>query len=323
MSPHLPLTGQIPDLGLGTFPFSGVFSPVTPAAASAILDAFRDAGGWYIETAPVYSPNAIPLGDLISRYPREDVFIATKCVTGKDHTGATIRSGKAAHLRNQCHSELQRLQVDYLDLLQLHTVPEDAAEEESFGTLSKLKDEGLVRNIGVSNVSVEQLQRFNTVAPVDMVQNRFSYLHRTNHRSIERYCAENGILLNPYQVIERGLLTDHSHETFRDGDLRDTKFEYRGDVYHYMRAWVLDRIKPLASRSGSTVSHLAIGWALAQPSIGVIPLGATSPAQARSNMDAPRALPTNIITEMDLAYEELEERVRERFGLTIDEYRGL
>ncbi|MFE5895141.1 aldo/keto reductase [Streptomyces sp. NPDC056462] len=324
MTPTLPSTSTLPSLGLGTFPFSGVFTPLDQQAASDVLRAFVEAGGWYIETAPVYAPNGINFEQLIKSVGRERLFLATKCVTGRDATGATVRSGKSHHLREQCHSELKRLGVNHLDLLQLHTVPEDASAEESFGTLQELKAEGLVRNVGASNVSLAQLKAFQAVGPVDFVQNRFSFIYQAQHREIEGFCLENGTLLNPYQVIERGLLTDNPRQAFRDGDLRNNKYEYSGDVYAYIRSWVLSDLKPIADTHGVSVTRLALGWAVHQPAVGVIPVGATSTQQVRVNMAASTVpLPSDVIAEMESAFERLEGAVRDRVGLSVDEYRGL
>ncbi|MET8692035.1 aldo/keto reductase [Streptomyces bauhiniae] len=324
MTPNLPSSATLPALGLGTFPFSGVFTSLDQQVAGEILSTYVENGGWYVETAPVYAPNGISLEQLVKSVGREKLFIATKCVTGRDASGTTVRSGKGDHLRQQCHDELKRLGVDHLDLLQLHTVPEDADAQESFGTLQGLKDEGLVRNVGLSNVSLSQLQEFAAVGPVDFVQNRFSFIYRAQHREIEDFCLANGTLLNPYQVIERGLLTDSPRETFRDGDLRNSKYEYRGDVYAYIRSWVLSDLRPIAEAHGISVTQLALGWALYQPAVGVVPVGATSTEQVRANMRASAGpLPAGVVAEMEWAFERLEGAVRDRVGLSLDEYRGL
>jgi methylglyoxal reductase len=324
VTPNLPPSTELPALGLGTFPFSGVFTPLENEGAGEVLRAFVDAGGWYVETAPVYAPNGIELDQLIKSIGRDKFFLATKCVTGRDAAGATVRSGKSDHLRKQCHDELKRLGVSHLDLLQLHTVPEDASAEESFGTLQELKNEGLVRNVGVSNVSLAQLEAFVAVGAVDFVQNRFSFVYRAQHRAIEGFCRANGVLLNPFQVIERGLLTDDPPLVFRDGDLRNTKYEYSGDVYNFIRSWVLSSLKPIADAHAVSVVRLVIGWTMAQPAMGVIPVGATSPEQVRTNVAASAgSLSVSIIAEMESAFERLEDTVRDRVGLSVDEYRGL
>jgi aryl-alcohol dehydrogenase-like predicted oxidoreductase len=324
MAVLLPSGASTPAIGLGTFPFSGVFSPVDSSTVADILKSFFSGGGWYIETAPVYAPNGIDLGTLLKPYPRESFFLATKCVTGKDADGTTIRSGKASHIRGQLHTELRRLGVEHLDLLQLHIVPEDAGPEESFGTLLELQHEGFVRNIGVSNVHLSQLKSFAAVGSVDFVQNRFSYLHRSEHHEIQGFCEANGILLNPFQVIERGLLTDNPPLSFREGDLRNSKYEYTGDVYHLIRSWVLSELKPIADSAGLSITTLALGWALAQPAIGVVPVGATRSGQISSNLtSAATPIPSDVRAEMEAAYTQLEATVRERVGLSLDEYRGL
>ncbi len=323
MATSLPNGKSVPAIGLGTFPFSGVFSKVEQETAKQIVSQFLESGGWYIETAPVYPVDRVDLGSVLRDFDRSDFFIATKCVTGKDASGNTIRSGKRDHLRAQCTGEIARLGVGHLDLLQLHTVPEDAAAEESFGTLTELRDEGLVRNVGVSNVTASQLAAFQSVGEVNFVQNRFSFIHRAQHRAIEKFCLENQILLNPYQVIERGLLTDNPPEEFREGDLRNSKYEYSGDVYHVIRAWVLESLAPIAAENGLSITELALGWVLGQPGIGIVPVGATSPGQVAKNMAVGRTLSDEALAAMDSAFADLEASIRSRVGLSVDEYRGL
>ncbi|MCU1355893.1 MAG: aldo/keto reductase [Acidimicrobiales bacterium] len=311
-------------VGLGTFPLSGVFSPVEQRDAMAVVAAFLDAGGSYIETAAVYPQDDLDLGKVLAAFSRESFFIATKCVAGRGKDGATVRSGRPEHIRQQCHDELRRLGVNNLDLLQLHAIPEDVPLEEAFGALVQLKDEGYTRFIGASNVSIDHLTTLLSVAHVDYVQNRFSFLHRRQHQSIEEACAENGVLLNPYQVIERGLLTDSPKAVFPESDLRRTKYEYSGEVYLAMRTWAETSLRDIATSNGLSVLELIVGWTALHPSIGVIPMGATTPEQVRQNVDAgTTVISPSIEAQLEQAYEDLETAVHSRVGLRIDEYRGL
>lgn len=311
-------------IGLGTFPLSGVFSPVEQSDANAVVAAFLDAGGSYIETAAVYPQDKLDLGAILAGFSRSDYFIATKCVTGRGPDGATVRSGRPEHIRQQCHDELRRLGVDNLDLLQLHTVPEDVPLEDAYSALVQLQEEGATRFIGASNVSIDHLGTLLAVGHVDYIQNRFSFLHRRQHQAIEEACVERGILLNPYQVIERGLLTDAPRASFPESDLRRSKYEYSGEVYLAMRTWVQGVLRDIAATHELSVLEVILGWTKLQPAVGVVPLGATTPLQSRQNLAAGAVdLPPEVEVQLAKAYDDLEADIRARVGLSIDEYRGL
>ncbi len=311
-------------IGLGTFPLSGVFSPIPQSDAIAVVAAFLDAGGSYIETAAVYPQDKLDLGAVLAGFPRDEYFIATKCVTGRGKDGVTVRSGRPDSIRQQCQDELRRLGVDNLDLLQLHTVPEDVPLEDTYGALVQLQEEGATRFIGASNVSIDHLDTLLAVGHVDYVQNRFSFLHRRQNRAIEEACVERGILLNPYQVIERGLLTDTPRVSFPDSDLRHSKYEYSGEVYLAMRTWVEGVVRDIATTHGLSILELIVGWTKVQPAVGVFPIGATTPLQSRGNVAAAAVdLPPTAEVQLAQAYEDLEAGIRTRVGLSIDDYRGL
>ena len=166
------------EIGLGTFPFSGVFSPVDAATAHDIVGTFLDLGGRYLETAPIYPVGDVVLGEVLADFPRDAYLLGTKCVTFPDAAGAPQTLGAPQHTRRQVESELARLGVDYLDLVATHRTPTDVSPEEAMAGLETLRAEGLVRMIGVSNASAADLASYVQGGTVDLVQNRYSLVHR-------------------------------------------------------------------------------------------------------------------------------------------------
>lgn len=314
-------------VGLGTFPFSGVFSHVTHREAKKIVDAFIEGGGRYIETAPVYPVRDVQLGDILKNVPRKSLFISTKCVTGADAQGNKIRSGKRKVVMAQCKAERERLGVDCLDLLQAHTVAGDAPIHETARALQALKDEGQVRFIGVSNVRLEQLQEFTDHASVDLVQNRFSFIHRSEHRLIEPYCEEMGIYFNPYQVIERGQLTtkySSRRAPWPKDDLRYSKHEYEGEAHSTILTWVAEELSPIANDLDTRIEALVLAWTLQQPRVLVPVVGVTKSSQVAELVQASKvSIDDGVKARLDRAYLSLETRIKDHYGLSIDEYRGL
>jgi methylglyoxal reductase len=312
-------------VGLGTFPFSGVFSPVDQDLASEIIDRFISGGGRYIETAPSYPVRAVDLGKALQPFKRDQFFLATKCVTGTDEQGNKVRSGKREFIEKQCEAELRRLGLENVDLIQAHSVPEDVTIGEAAEALEVLRSRGLTRFIGVSNVDSEQLAQFSNHAQIDFVQNRFSMIHRETHRTIEEFCERHEIWLNPYQVIERGQLGSEplSPDGWTEGDLRRTKHEYSGEIYATIRGWVDRVLTPLADQYGQAVEVLALRWALSQPRVAVCVVGATKVWQMERNLGADSPLTQAALDSIEIAYNELVSEISNRFGLSVSEYRGL
>lgn len=312
-------------LGLGTFPFSGVFSEVTQDGAASVVRAHVEGGGRYVETAPSYPVRNVDIGRILAAFPRDALLIGTKCVTGTRPSGEKVRSGATATIVTQCHDELGRLGVDYLDVLQAHITPEDVDPAETMRALIALKAEGLVRWVGVSNVTLDQLQAFHTGGQIDLVQNRMSLVHDGSHSELSSFCAAHDIYFNQYQVIERGLLTTSTTlpEDRREGDLRSSKGEYGGETFHIVRQWFEREVAPIAARAHASAEAIAINWVLAQPRVATCVVGATNAAQASANLAAARELPLGTLDAVGEARRKLAEHLRSVYGLTIEEFRGL
>ena len=313
-------------IGLGTFPFCGVFSPITQEEAENITAAFLDLGGHYIETAPSYPRNNVDMGKLIAKFPRQELLVGTKCVLDLDKDGNMYNSGKPETVRQQCLRELQRLGVDYLDLLEAHYTASDVSCTVVAQTLNELKKEGLVRYIGASNASVSDIEDYVAGGGIDYVQNRYSILHRSPTESIAPICRKHNIHFNPYQVIERGQLIDKNVTggAWREGDLRHKKPEYSGDVFTLVRAWASETLGGIAREAGLSLEALSIRWAFSKPQVSMPVIGATKLWQLQSNMAAgTEALPADVLAAVDNSYGEFAACIQSTYGKSLEAFRGL
>ena len=315
-----------PQIGLGTFPFSGVFSPISQEDAERITATFLDLGGHYIETAPSYPRNNVQMGALIAKFPRQELLIGSKCVLDLDENGNMYNSGKPETVRLQVVKELKRLGVDYLDLLEAHYTAADVSCEVVAQTLNELKKEGLVRYIGASNASRENIAAYVAGGGIDYVQNRYAIIHRSPTENIAEICAENGIRFNPYQVIERGQLNQNQRtdSSWREGDLRHKKPEYTGDVFAHVRAWVVETLGSIAKEAGLTMEALSIRWAFSKPQVTMPVIGATKLWQLQTNMSVGTdPLPKDVLQAVDNAYAAFAEEIQHTTGKSLEAYRGL
>lgn len=313
-------------IGLGTFPFSGVFSPLTQEDAENIVTRFLDLGGHYIETAPIYPRNNVNMAQLIKKFNRQDLFIGTKCVLYLNDDGTTAASGTPENIRKQCLDELARLGVDYLDLLEAHITAPDVAPCVVAQTLNELKKEGLIRYTGASNSSPEDIISYVAGGSVDFIQNRYSIIHRAATESITDLCKKNNIKLNPYQVIERGQLINPSSSAgeWRDGDLRAKKSEYVGNVYERVHTWAIGTLGKIATSAGLSLEELSIRWVFSKPQVTLPVIGATKVWQIENNMKSgTNPLPTDILNAVDSAYNAFANEIQSLFGLSVEEFRGL
>jgi aryl-alcohol dehydrogenase-like predicted oxidoreductase len=205
------IAGEFPVLRLGfgamRITGNGIWGePGDPAGARAVLRRVIDLGVNLIDTADSYGPEVSErlIADTLRPYPAH-LAIATKGGFDRPGPGAWRPNGRPEHLRAACEGSLRRLRLERIALYQLHTVDPRVAFEESVGALAELRAEGKVRHVGLSNVSVEQIDRARTIVPIASVQNRFSLSDRSSEAVLRR-CAELGIAFICWAPLDRGAL---------------------------------------------------------------------------------------------------------------------
>ncbi|MEL6182390.1 MAG: aldo/keto reductase [Myxococcota bacterium] len=194
---------------------SGVWGwPNDRAKARALLHRVVELGIDFIDTADAYGPETSEYLLAEALHPYDGVVIATKGGLVRGGPGVWERDGRPAHLRRALENSLRRLQVERIDLYQYHAVDPAVPLEDSVGELARLKEEGKIRHIGLSNVSVAQIETTQAITPVATVQNRFNLINRTDQPVVD-YCTEHGIGYIPWFPLATGNLTQ------RDGGVID------------------------------------------------------------------------------------------------------
>ena len=234
----------------------------TPADARRLLRRAVELGVQFIDTADTYG-REYEIEPLIYRalhpYPR-DLVIATK--GGLVHSGEGYdKDGSPAHLRAACEASLARLHLERIDLYQLHWVDPKVPLEESVGELARLRTEGKVRHIGLSNVSLAELQRAQTIVPIASVQNPYSVIDRASD-DILGYCERAGLAFVAYGPLGFG----GAREDATPAAARLAALARRRGVslQQAMLAWLLARSRQILPIPGTTsVEHLVLDIAAA------------------------------------------------------------
>jgi len=178
--------------------------PPDRAKAQAVLRRAVELGVNLIDTADSYGPEVSEkiIAEALHPYP-PGLVIATKGGLTRSGPGQWHRNGRPEHLRKACEGSLRRLKMERIDLYQLHAVDSAVPMEDSLGELSRLQTEGKIRHIGLSNVSVEQLQRARKLVPIVSVQNRYNLTDRAAE-DVLQVCAREGIGFLPWYPVAAG-----------------------------------------------------------------------------------------------------------------------
>ncbi len=263
------------------------------ADSIAAIHRSLELGANWIDTAAVYgvghSEEVVARALKDWRGPRPYVF--TKCSMRWDDQGRVSKVHRADSIREECEGSLRRLQVDVIDLYQIHWPPEDNGPslEESWRTLAALQKEGKVRWIGVSNFDVAQLQRAEKIAPVTSLQPPYSLIRRRIENEILPHCERLGIGVIVYSPMASGLLTgamtrERAAELPED-DWRRTSPEFREPKLS-QNLELVERLKKVAARYGRTPGEIAIAWTLRLPAVTGAIVGARNAKQAEGVMRA-------------------------------------
>jgi aryl-alcohol dehydrogenase-like predicted oxidoreductase len=247
----------------------------------------------WIDTAAVYglghSEEIVAHALKEWRGPRPYVF--TKCVLRWDEKGKVHQEFNADSIRRECEDSLRRLQVEIIDLYQIHWPPDDNGPslEEAWQTLSALKKEGKVRWIGVSNFNVEQLKRAAKIAPVTSLQPPYSLIRRKIETEVLPYCEKQGIGVIVYAPMASGLLTGamtrERAAALPADDFRSRNPEFR-DPRLSKNIDLVERLRHVGARHGRAPGEVAIAWTLRLPAVTGAIVGARNAKQAEGIMRA-------------------------------------
>ncbi len=179
------------------------------------------------------------------------------------------------------------MEVDQVDLLYFHAPADDTPISDSAGLLGELKAEGKTRTVGVSNLSVDEMESFAAECPFAACQVRYNRLQREAEMDVLPWCREHEVSLVAYEPLAMGLLTgkfrpDH---VFADDDWRLRSPLFTGEVWSENLAEV-ERMRPIAETFGCSVAQLAVAWAISRPGVAAALCGAKRPEQIRETAQA-------------------------------------
>jgi aryl-alcohol dehydrogenase-like predicted oxidoreductase len=262
-SGHYEIGGDLPvvRLGYGTMQLTGEGvwgDPRDRGEAVGVLRRAVELGVTFFDTADSYGPVVAEelLREALHPYA-DDVVIATKAGLTRQGPGIWTPVGNPAYLRQQCELSLRRLGVETIDLFQLHRIDANVPAEDQVGELKKLQDEGKVRHIGLSEVSVEQLVEARKIATIATVQNLFNLANRDAEPLLD-YCESNDIGFIPWFPLATGELSQE------DGPLAAAAKEHEATPSQLALAWLLKRSPVMLPIPGtSSVAHLESNTAAA------------------------------------------------------------
>ena len=261
------LSQKVSRLGLGTWPMGGSLWGDSDEQESirTIHHAFH-LGINFIDTAPGYGFGQAEeiIGKAIKQYGhRENVIIASKFGLNLDRQNDVYRDSRPASILKEVETSLKRLQVDYIDLYQVHWPDPHTPQEETAKVLRKLLDQGKIRTIGISNYSLQEIEEFTKYAPIHAIQHPFNIFEREAESTILSYCLKHKLTSVGYSSLCRGLLTGTLKEDQKFEDLRknfDPKF--RKPHFSQYLVCVGRLLQWVEDKHHQSLVSLAIRWSL-------------------------------------------------------------
>lgn len=299
------LDREVGRIGLGCVGMSAEYAPaeIDDERSGQVLARAVELGVRFFDTADVYGP--FTNERLVGRVLRDrslsgggDVVIATKAGLVIDEASGQSRPcGDPAHLRAACDASLARLGVDAIDLYYLHRVDPQVPLEESWGALAELVTAGKVRALGLSEVTVAQLDSARAIHPVASVQSELSLWTRGPLDHVVPWCAAHRALFAAYAPLGRGYLTGSVRSPgFEPTDIRFANPRFTAEALSSNQS-ILAVIENVASRHGAKLGQVAIAWTLAQGE-HVLPIPGTKKINYLEENIASASLH---LTEADLA----------------------
>ena len=272
---------QVSVIGLGTWPFGGGMGAMDDQTAIAITRAAIDNGINLIDTAQVYGESEERLGKALKDGYRDRCFLATKVwrEQDNDYSPAAIYAAMDESLR--------KLDVDYVDLYQIHHPDPSYPLDQTMEALDRLREQGKTRYIGVSNFWVEHMEEALTTTRLHTNQPRYNMLDRRIEAEVLPFCERNGIGIMAHSPLAKGLLTGRYRvgHKFPEDDERSRLSRFCGEPFaHYVK--VADQLKQIAADKNLSLIQLAIGWLLRLSSVSCVLVGAKRPDQIHEHLGA-------------------------------------
>jgi aryl-alcohol dehydrogenase-like predicted oxidoreductase len=302
---------EIPPVVFGAWAIGGWFWGGTDDdGAVEAIRAGIDAGITAIDTAPMYGfgHSESVVGRAI-KGRRDEVIVATKCglrwdvekgefffttedqsVTDPEESNKVrpvYRLLERDSIIEECDLSLKRLGVDTIDLYQCHWPDSTTPLDETMEAMLRLREQGKIREIGVSNFTSEMMEKCLSIGPIVSDQPKYSLLAREIEEDVLPFCREHDLATLVYSPLAQGLLTGKvtMERTFPEGDMRVNSPWY-APVNRKRVLDVLAKLSSMADDHGATLAQLVINWTVHEPGVTAAIVGGRNPAQVRENAGA-------------------------------------
>ncbi len=289
---------NITSVGFGAWAIGGGgwefgWGPQDDNISSEAIHRALELGINWIDTAAVYGcgHSEEVVANALNNWTGERPYVFTKCILHWDDNGKILQNYKPESIRQECEDSLRRLDTDVIDLYQIHWPP---AEDEklidaAWEMMARLKEEGKVRWIGVSNFNIEQMKRAQTICPITSLQPPYSLINRNIEVEILPYCMEQNIGVIVYSPMASGLLTGAMTRE-RIEDLSDEDWRLKWDEFKEPKISknleLAEKLKEIGKTHNRTAGEIAISWTLKHPAVTGAIAGARSAEQVDGVMKA-------------------------------------
>ena len=250
----------------------------------------RQAGINWIDTAPIYGcgESEEAIGEVLKKLDWKPI-VATKCGLVWNDKREKLSRLDGDSITRECEDSLRRLQIDTIDLYQVHWPEPDEQIEEAWEAMAKLVSQGKVRYLGVSNFSTEQMDRVAKIHPIASAQPPYNLFRRDIEKELTGYCKANGVGIISYSPMQLGLLTGKFDaarvKSLPEGDHRRNRPEFNEpQLSANMR--LVEGLKKIAAADGKTVAQLAIAWVISNDAITAAIVGARRSGQIQETAAA-------------------------------------
>lgn len=310
---------ELTTIGMGTWAIGGPWEfgwgPQNDEdSVAAIITALESGVNW-IDTAPAYGcGHAEVVVGRVLKEMGERPIVASKCGILWNDKREKVTCLKKDSVIGECEASLKRLGVDVIDLYQMHWPDPDEQLEEGWDAMVRLQEQGKVRYIGVSNFSLRQLKRAETIAKPVSLQPPYSMIRRDAETMLLPYCKKNDMGVVVYSPMQKGLLTG-KYTAEKVAELAADDHRHRDPNFHGERLEanmrLVEGITEIAQRQGKTSGQLAIAWVLRREEVTAAIVGARSKKQIEETVQAGEwELAAEDIAEIDGLIEEHVERIK-------------